>query len=409
MNAPARKIPPSGPAPGHILGLFPELLGAGGVQEAGRMTATALQKIALRHGASADFLGLNDPPGPSCFVAGGGAIAMRGFGRSKARFVMYGLARSYRWRRGATGVVLAGHPNLAVPARWVQRLSPRLRMIVVAHGIEVWEPLAAYRRRALLQADLVLTPSRDTAQKLAGVQGVPPNKIRLLPWPLSTEFLQFADAPENLPLPHGFPHGPLVLSVGRWAASERYKGLDELICAIAQLRVSGAEPQLVAVGSGDDLPRLRRLASEAGAADRVHFLEGLSREQLAACYCRADVFALPSTGEGFGLVFLEAMAFGKPVVAAACGGATDIVEDGVNGLLVPPRDPERLADALNLLFQDDVLRSRLGQRGAAMVRERYSFSTFQAELDKILSESSFSEGVLDAPERSPDFRKESSV
>ncbi len=122
----------------------------------------------------------------------------------------------------------------------------------------------------------------------------------------------------------------MVLTVGRWAATERYKGADELIEAIAQLQASMPELHLVVVGGGDDLPRLRKLASDRGIFDRVVFLEGLSREQIAACYAHCDVFALPSTGEGFGLVFLEAMAFGKPVVGADSGGIPDLVEDVVN-------------------------------------------------------------------------------
>jgi glycosyltransferase involved in cell wall biosynthesis len=74
-------------------------------------------------------------------------------------------------------------------------------------------------------------------------------------------------------------------------------------------------------------------------SDAVQFLQGLSREKLAACYGRADVFALPSTSEGFGLVFLEAIALGLPIVAAAAVGSTDLVENEINGLLVPAHNP----------------------------------------------------------------------
>jgi phosphatidylinositol alpha-1,6-mannosyltransferase len=162
----------------------------------------------------------------------------------------------------------------------------------------------------------------------------------------------------------------VVLTVGRWAATERYKGADDLIEAIAQLQPSTPDLHLVAVGGGDDLPRLRRLASDCGVADRVSFLEGLSSEQLAACYAHCDIFALPSTGEGFGFVFLEAMAFGKPVLGADSGGIPDLVEDGVNGLLIPPRDQQRLVEALGRLLRDPSLRARLARQGAEIVRRK---------------------------------------
>ena len=123
------------------------------------------------------------------------------------------------------------------------------------------------------------------------------------------------------------------------------------------------------------------------------FLENLSREEIAACYAGADLFALPSTGEGFGLVFLEAMAFAKPVVGAACGGTTDVVEDGINGLLVPPGDAGALARALYGLLSDESLRRELGARGAEIVRQKHGFDAFQAELQSLLADPRLHEGV----------------
>ena len=371
----------------RIVCLFPELLGVGGVQEAGRQTATALEEIAVRNEWITCHLSLNDPPGPQSFLAGERKISLRGFGRAKLRFVLSAISQAQK-----TGLVLAAHPHLAPPASWTKWFSPRVKTIVMSHGVEVWQPLSLVRRTALRSADLVLAPSSDTAQKLAHVQGVSPKKIRQLAWPLSPSFLRWADAPAGLPLPKGFPQGQIILTVGRWAASERYKGADELIGAVAQLRRTFPGLHLVAVGGGDDLVRLRKLAAQFGISDCLHFLNGISRKELAACYAHADIFALPSTGEGFGLVFLEAMAFARPVVGAACGGTTDLVEDGVNGLLIPPRDSERLAEALKRLLHDGVLCEELGRRGSEIVRHKFGFAVFQAGLEQILAECGLDSG-----------------
>jgi phosphatidylinositol alpha-1,6-mannosyltransferase len=378
--------------PSRIIGLFPELLGVGGVQEAGRLTASALFQIAEGRASSTDFLSLNDPPGLHRLAAAPD-VALRGYGRAKVRFMLSAIGRA-RVAAGATVgvqhcIALAAHPNLAVPLTWMRRAAPSLRTIVMAHGIEVWKPLPHFRRRALAAADMVLAPSRYTALQLADVQGIAPEKIRRLPWPLNPAFLRFADASASLPLPPGFPSGQVILTVARWSASERYKGADELIGAIAAISKDFPQIHLVAVGGGDDLPRLRALAADLGLPSRVHFMEGLSREQTAACYAHADVFALPSTGEGFGLVYLEAMAFSKPIVAAAAGGATDVVEDGVNGFLAQPGAPQSLRQILERLLRDEPLRARLGACGAGIVRKKYQFDAFRSGLEKLLSELGF--------------------
>lgn len=370
----------------RIIGLFPDLLGVGGIQAAGRLTAAALDEIAGRHGWRADFLSLNDYPGKHLLRVDRREIEVRGFGRAKMQFVLTGMADARAGKDLAAGVVLALHPNLALPARWIQRIAPFVKTVVVCHGVEVWKPLSRLRRGALVAANLVLAPSSHTIRKLISVQGVAQEKIRKLRWPLSPSFLATADNPAALPMPRDFPTGRIVLTVGRWAASERYKGVDRLIGAIAQLRETHPDLHLAAVGSGDDLPRLRALGGSLGVSEAIHFFENLSREEIAGCYARADLFALPSTAEGFGLVFLEAMAFSKPVVGAASGGTTDVIEDGVNGLLVPPNDPERLAHALDRLLRDEALCAQLGRRGAEIVRQKFQFSTFQAELERILTD-----------------------
>lgn len=379
----------------RIIGLFPELLGVGGVQEAGRLTATALNEIAHRHGWSTEFLSLNDSSGDHSFGEGEHAVPFHGFGRAKMRFVFSGIRRARSFPRDTMGIILAAHPNLALPASWMQRESPHFKTIVMSHGIEVWKPLPGFRRRALTRANLVLAPSSDTAQKLIDVQGVAPGKVRKLAWPISPDFLRLASEPSRLLLPEKFPPGGcVILTVGRWEASERYKGADELIRAVAQLRASIPGLHLVVVGGGDDLPRLRRLATDSGAADRVCFLENLSREKLAACYAHAALFALPSTGEGFGLVFLEAMAFSKPVVGASCGGTIDLIQDGVNGLLVPPRDSEQLGQALGRLLRDESLCQALGRRGAEIIQQKYRFEVFQSELEHILGDEDLQDQTL---------------
>jgi phosphatidyl-myo-inositol dimannoside synthase len=367
------------------IGLFPALLGVGGVQESGRQTARALSDIAAKRGWQVQLVSLNDLPGEHYLPSSDHQVRFRAFGRRKFSFVTSMIRDGISSNRHNIHLVVAAHPNLALPAWLMKIFSRSTRTIVMTHGVEVWTRLPWFKRNALSHADLVLGPSADTVQKLIDVQDLPPDRVRKLAWPLSPELLSMAEHPARLTLPQAFPQSRVVLTVGRWAASERYKGLDDLIHATAILRGSLSSLHLVAVGQGDDLPRLQKLAIDAGVADRVHFLNCLSSEELAACYARADVFAMPSSGEGFGLVFLEAMAFAKPVIGAACGGTTDLVEHGVNGLLVPPGDTQKLVAALDSLLGNDSFSARLGRRGAQLVREKYTFENFERELEHILA------------------------
>ena len=240
----------------------------------------------------------------------------------------------------------------------------KFRSMVFAHGIEVWQPLGWPRGAALRRADLVIGPSADTVQHLVSEQHILPGRVQRLPWGLDPEFEVRLAAAVPFSPPPGFPRtGRIILTVGRWDTAEKYKGADTLISALPSVLKAVPDVSLVLVGDGDDRPRLEQLARDLGVSEHAHFLFGLTPEQLFACYANCDVFALPSRGEGFGLVFLEAMAHAKPVIGGAHGGIPDIVEDGVTGLLVPHGDVERLAQALESLFNDPGRAREMGARG----------------------------------------------
>jgi len=363
-----------------IAGLFTDLLSNGGIQYAARQTAAVLAGLARRQGSSVFLLSLNDPPGTHRLTVAGQDYEFQGFGRSKPRFVLAALKLAAR----RPGVVLANHPNLAPVATAMRLLSPRLRVVVMTYGIDVWETLPPLRRASLRRASAVTSCSTFTAQKLVSVQHVNSDRVFHIPLSLDPEFMELAESAPGLPPPQGFPEGRIVLSVGRWAANERYKGLDHLIQALPELQRQVRNVYLVAVGDGDDRPRLEALARETGVADSVIFLRGLSRPDLVACFARCDVFALPSAGEGFGYVFVEAMALGKPTIGGAHGGTPDIIQDGDTGYLVTHGDVARLATVIGKLLQDDSLRTAMGRRAAQHVRANFVFGQFESRLSELL-------------------------
>ena len=370
-----------------LIGLFPELDGPGGVQRAGRHLASVMTEFAASRGMECRILSLNDGPELRRLEVAGRQIVFTGSERAKGRFLMAAIRAARRKpARGKPKLVLAGHPNLAPVVRAMRFAAPRLKSIICTHGVEVWEPLARMRRSALRGANVVLAPSKYTAEHVAAVQRVATEKIRVLPWALDPQFEALAPNAAKSAAPAHFPEGQVVLTVGRWRADERYKGMDTLITALPRLLTRWPELQLAMVGEGDDSEWLQDLADENGVRMHVHFLSGVSYAELAACYGHCEIFALPSRGEGFGLVYLEAMACGKPVIGGAHGGAPEVIEDGKTGYLVQHGDAVQLATAIETLLADRALEQEMGRRGKQRVENEFRFSVFARSFRKILRE-----------------------
>ncbi len=366
-----------------IIGLFPELLPPGGVQRAGRHIAAVAASFAMERGLPCRFLSLNDPQGPHTVRVGEDEFVVSGSARGKTHFVSAALRAAGRQPK----LVIALHPHLAPVVAAMRLRSSKPSSMIFAHGIEVWRPLGWLRGSALRRADMVAAPSADTVRHLVSTQGIRPEKVRKLAWGLDPEFEARLAAPIRPSRPSIFPErARIILTVGRWESTERYKGADTLIAALPHVMKSAPDSILVLVGDGDDQPRLEQLAHELGVADHVRFVRGPSQEELFACYAHCDVFALPSGGEGFGLVFLEAMAHGKPVIGGAQGGIPDVVEDGATGVLVPPGEVEALRQALESLLLNRERALEMGARGRERVQARFTFGQFQCRLKQVMEE-----------------------
>jgi phosphatidyl-myo-inositol dimannoside synthase len=372
-----------------LIGLFSELESAGGIQRAGRHLAAVMTEFAAGRGMECRLLSLNDSPELHRMSVAEREFVFTGSQRAKGRFTATAMRAARRRAKSKTDsrtLVVAAHPFLAPVVQAMRLAAPRMKSIVIAHGIEVWEPLSTLRRRALGRANLILTPTQDTADHIATQQHFPRDRIRVLPWALDPDFEALAAATSQAALPANFPAGRIILTVGRWQANERYKGMDTLISALPRLLHEWTDLQLVAVGEGDDQGWLEQLAEQCGVRRHVHFFSGLSYPALAACYSACEIFALPSRGEGFGLVYLEAMARGKPVIGGAHGGAPEVIDDGRTGYLVHHGDAPQLATSIETLLADPELTREMGKRGRERVNRDFKFSVFAKSFKKILRE-----------------------
>ena len=171
--------------------------------------------------------------------------------------------------------------------------------------------------------------------------------------------------------------------IGAVARLSKEKGLDCLLEAFAVVAGRYPEARLVLAGEGPERRRLERLAARLGLGERVRFLGEVPHDQVPQVLQGLDIFAMPSTYEGFGVAALEAEAMEVPVVASRVHGIPDAVVDGETGLLVPPRDRQALAAALGRLASDAGLRRRLGRAGRAFVAEHYSWEENTAQMEAL--------------------------
>jgi len=217
-----------------------------------------------------------------------------------------------------------------------------------------WERLNARR------ADVVIVSSRYSAGVAHAAYGLDPSVLTVVPEPIDLEgwTARFAAARRR---PRA---GPTVLCVARLYPRKR---IGDLLEAAALLRRGIPTVAVRIVGKGQDWEALVRRHAALGLGGTVTLLGDVSREQLAEEYVNADVFCLPTVQEGFGIVFLEAMAAALPVVACRAAAVPEVVEDAVTGVLVPPRDPPALAGALEALARDPARARALGQAGRRRV------------------------------------------
>lgn len=284
-----------------------------------------------------------------------------------ARMAWAQATRQCRW-------VLYSHLAVARAQAYIP-MAARRPYAVFLHGIEAWGQLTPSQAGALRGATALLVNSLHTAQRVSTAH----------PWLPSPAVCPLALEPGPGASVRGrdreVPWGPrAVLLVGRMAAAERYKGHDELLEAWPQVVAAVPDARLVFVGDGDDLPRLRERAQTLGVGHSfvtTGFVTGAQRDE---AYENAAVFAMPSRGEGFGLVYLEAMSHGLACVGSREDAASEVIDDGVSGFLVKQSDTLDLADRLVRLLRDDSLRRDMGQRGRQRVIDRFSYAAFRRQV-----------------------------
>ena len=285
--------------------------------------------------------------------------------RSKCRFIRATLRLSRTHQH-----LVCGHVA-QLPVAWAARLlRPRLAYDLVAHGIEVWRPFSLAERLALRGARRILCVSAATRDAMQPYCLLPAERFVVLPNALDPFF---PIATTVTP-----PAAPVIATVSRLSRADSYKGIDHLIQALPRIREAIPQARLQIMGQGDDLPRLTKLAREVGQAEAVEFLGFVSDMEMQNRLRACALFALPSQREGFGLVFLEAMAQGRPCLGARAGGIPEVITSE-SGILVEYGEVPGIAAAVIAALQ------RPWDAAVILAHVRtFSYSVFRDRLQSLL-------------------------
>lgn len=251
----------------------------------------------------------------------------------------------------AIDLVICGHLNL-LPLAWALARLKKARLALVIHGIEAWTSAKAWRSSTLLlrNIDNVISVSERTATRFCKWSGVDARKMYILPNCVDLETFVPRLPDRTLTERYGLQNSKVIMTVGRLVSTERYKGFDEVIDTLPRLATAFPNLKYLIVGDGTDRARLESKAKALGVFERIVFAGYIPESEKVAHYSLADVYVMPSSGEGFGIVLIEAAACGLPVIGSDADGSREALLGGQLGYLVnPTRSQELIALLAELL------------------------------------------------------------
>ena len=317
----------------------------GGIQKMTRTLAHSLNTLSDRNGWEFELWSLYDADQdlmPQYLPAN----KFHGFQKNNIRFIL-GVIFSKK----KPDIVILSHINLAIIGLILRIMKPRCKIWLVAHGIEVWRPLTLVKRLCLKSCDKIISVSNFTKQQMITRHGSNPEKCVVLNNAIDP-FMRLPSTfkkPDRLLKKHRInQENQTIFTLTRLASTEQYKGHDQVIKVISRLKYRFPGIRYILAGQYDHREeiRIQKLISECNVDEEVILTSFLAENELADYFLLADMFVLPSKKEGFGIVFVEAMACGLPVICGNVDGSVDAIRDGQLGRAVNPDDLEELEEAI---------------------------------------------------------------
>lgn len=313
----------------------------------------------------------------------------KGFGGNTLAFISHAALKGFTAHK-----LILSHVHLLPVAILIKTISPRTKIVLLAHGIEVWRELKTWEKRFMRASCEVWAVSQFTAAELQEKHKIPETNLRVLNNCLDPYFKipKIKDRPNELVYKHGIlPSDPILFTLTRLSSTELYKGYDLVLQILPEIIKS--HPTLLYIIAGkaheSEQRRLERLIEDLNLQNNVVLLGFIPEDRVTSYFKLADVFIMPSQKEGFGLVFIEAAACGTKVIAGNKDGSRDALLDGKLGTLVNPENKAHLAAAIFELLSD----SKNSNTSAIqqLCLQNFSYSQYKNRVAAFLSPRSLSQ------------------
>jgi phosphatidylinositol alpha-1,6-mannosyltransferase len=317
----------------------------GGIQKMSRTLGHALHQLGEKNNWSIELYSLHDAQTdlmPQYLPSAN----FKAFGKNKLRFVFECIKAGTN-----ADLIILSHVNLSLIGWILRLLNPKRKIWLIAHGIEVWRPLAFWKKTIWKICDRIICVSRFTKKKVTTLHHVDPHRCVVLNNALDP----------FIPLPHFFnkpeyllkryqlrADDKVILTLSRIASTEQYKGYEQTIKALNGIKQSLQDAKYILAGPYDEQEKLRieRLIADYGLSNNFILTGYIEEKELADHFLLADLFVLPSKKEGFGIVFIEAMALGLPVICGSVDGSVDAVRNKEMGTAIDPDNIDELEHAI---------------------------------------------------------------
>ena len=352
----------------------------GGIEKVCRIMGKALYEYGLQNGLGIEIMSMHDEQQQASNNSYFPAEIFSGFAGNKLSFVLNSINNGRE-----ADIIIISHINLLVVGWLIKKANPSAKIILIAHGIEIWGKLNISKKNMLPVCDQIICVSRFTADKIISFHKIANRKISIInncidPFlPLYVQHFY----KESLRKKYNIAEDDTVLmTLTRLSVRDRYKGYDRVLEALVILKKNNRKIKYLLAGgySNSEKIFIDGLIKKHGLADNVILTGYIPENDLTPHFLMADIYVMPSTKEGFGIVFIEAMYYGLPVIAGNQDGSTDALLDGKLGLLIEPNNAEAIATAVEKMQ----LNKDLYKPDHALLMNHFGFDEYKRKLESVL-------------------------